>query len=112
MRATREHETESDISPDQTPDVRVLLYCFKPPQPRAAASPPPRRADDRSNRVQIKRLSDSFTCLLQVAPNMRDGPRLRRCIVIPVDSQALVGARGFIDLEVRTGLRTVAKAAL
>ena len=26
------------------PDVRVLLYCFKPPSPRAAASPPPRQA--------------------------------------------------------------------
>ncbi len=39
-----EQKRESDISPDQTPYVRVLLYCFKPPQPRAAASPPPRQA--------------------------------------------------------------------
>jgi hypothetical protein len=40
-----ELKTESDIPPDQTPIVRVLLYCFKPPEPRAAASPPPRRAE-------------------------------------------------------------------
>ena len=40
-----ELKTESDVSPDQTPHVRVLLYCFKPSQPRAAAAPPPRRAD-------------------------------------------------------------------
>ena len=40
-----EHETEPHIHPGQTPVVRVLLYCFKPPQPRTAASPPPRRAE-------------------------------------------------------------------
>ncbi len=26
------------------PTMRVLLYCFKPPSPRAAAAPPPRQA--------------------------------------------------------------------
>ena len=42
-RSTRS-ERNSDVLPDQTPDVRVLLYCFKPPSPRAAAAPPPRQA--------------------------------------------------------------------
>jgi len=28
-----EQKTVQDLSPDQTPDVRVLLYCFKPPFP-------------------------------------------------------------------------------
>jgi hypothetical protein len=32
-------------SPDQTPDVRVLLYCFKPPSLEPAAAPPARQAD-------------------------------------------------------------------
>ena len=40
-----EHETEPHIHPGQTPVVRVLLYCFKPPMPRTAASPPPRQAE-------------------------------------------------------------------
>ncbi len=39
-----ERRTNSGIHPGQDRVVRVLLYCFKPPLPRAAAPPPPRRA--------------------------------------------------------------------
>ena len=46
-----EHKTELDVFPDQTPHVRVLLYCFKPPEPRAAASPPPRRPERFGDRL-------------------------------------------------------------
>ena len=42
--STTKQKIESNIFPDQTRDVGVFLYCFKPPKPRAAAAPPPRRA--------------------------------------------------------------------
>jgi hypothetical protein len=55
---------KSVIHPDQTPDVRVLLYCFKPPQPRAAASPPPRQAVGPSARGRQKAIAvPSATCI-------------------------------------------------
>ncbi len=55
-RAERHREQEvnqrkSGIPPDQALDVRVLLYCFKPPSPRAAAPPPPRGRSGRRSGV-------------------------------------------------------------
>jgi hypothetical protein len=48
-------EIRSDIGPGQTLDVRVLQYCFKPPLPRTAASPPPRPAETLAWPSKVRR---------------------------------------------------------
>ena len=58
------------------PIMRVLLYCFKPPLPSAAASPPPRRAVGPSARIPI-RSTRLRLCVVSVQSRLVSTPTIR-----------------------------------
>ena len=62
------------------PDVRSFLYCFKPPFPRTAASPPPRRAvgafDPEATRTRSRSVLDQSAWLtgIKITGGRSTGP--------------------------------------
>ena len=74
-----QNERESQIpqsTSNSNPTMRVLLYCFKPPSPRAAAAPPPRRAgNEHANCSGDRRLRTLATWRPNIGWPRRTGPQ-------------------------------------